>query len=85
MVPFFSPLGYISANAGPEGGEEPSGKDVLRLIQIRLTTPNLKKSPQPVKPIRLFICAHNEVLFAAPIRVNNPDCSSAKQRNVDGK
>jgi len=43
MVPFFSPLDYISANAGPEGGKEPSGKEVLRLIQIRLAIPSLRK------------------------------------------
>jgi hypothetical protein len=54
MVPFFSPLGSISANAGPEGGEEPSGEEVLRLIQIRLATPSVEKSHLLVKhePIR---------------------------------
>jgi hypothetical protein len=29
--------------AGPEGDEEPSGEDVLRLIQIRLATPSVEK------------------------------------------
>ena len=41
MVPFFPRSGYLSANAGLEGGEEPSGKEVLRLIQIRLAPPSL--------------------------------------------
>jgi hypothetical protein len=44
---------------GSGSGEEPSGENVLRLIQIRLTTPILEKitptcqanSPQPESPI----------------------------------
>jgi hypothetical protein len=42
VLPFFFPATSISAVAGPEGGEEPSGEDVLRLIQIRLATLSLE-------------------------------------------
>ena len=50
-IPFFSPL-VDSAIAGPEEAKNLSGEKVLRLIQIRLTTPSLEKSRQLVKPIR---------------------------------
>jgi hypothetical protein len=36
VLPFFSPLLYFSWIAGPEEAKNPSGGDVLRLIQIRL-------------------------------------------------
>jgi hypothetical protein len=36
---------------GSGRGEEPGGAKGLRLIQIRLTTPSLKKSRLAVKPI----------------------------------
>jgi hypothetical protein len=48
----------------------------------------------PQKPNRRFkfqksrqflIGVHNEALTVAAMRVGNPDGSSAKQRNVDGK
>jgi hypothetical protein len=37
----FSPLACFSGIAGPEEDEEPSGEDVLRLIQARSATPSL--------------------------------------------
>jgi hypothetical protein len=37
-----SNIAFTAANRGSGGGEEPSGGDVLRLIQIRLT-PSLEK------------------------------------------
>jgi hypothetical protein len=46
------PRDLIPPLAGLEEGEEPSGENVLRLIQIRLVTPSLKKSRLRVKAIR---------------------------------
>jgi hypothetical protein len=43
ILPFFSPLSCFSAIAGPEEDEEPSGANVLRLIQIRLAMLSLAK------------------------------------------
>jgi hypothetical protein len=40
-------------NAGPEKAKNLAGQKVLRLIQIRLAPPSLKKSRLPVKPIFL--------------------------------
>jgi hypothetical protein len=62
--------------AGPEWAKNLAGKNVLRLIQIRLTTRVWKKSRQPVKTIRrnanrrfefrkshqLFIRTHDETV-----------------------
>jgi hypothetical protein len=39
---FFFPATWISV-AGPEETKNPAGKEVLRLIQIRLATPSLAK------------------------------------------
>ena len=61
--------------------EEPSGEEVLRLIQIRLATPSLTKIPtcqtnsrrpdkqriKVQKRRQLFIRTHNETLSVAPI------------------
>jgi hypothetical protein len=52
VLPFCSPGDLIPPLAGLEEGEEPSGENVLRLIQIRLVTPSLKKSRLRVKAIR---------------------------------
>jgi hypothetical protein len=75
--------------AGPEETKNLAGK-VLRLIQIRLTTPSFEKltparqahSPHALiadsssnKRSQLFIRVHNEPLSVA-MRVRNPDCSS---------
>ena len=43
LVPFFPPPGLLFRFAGPEEAKEPSGGEVLRLIQIRLATPSLNK------------------------------------------
>jgi hypothetical protein len=43
ILPFFSPLSCFSGIAGPEEDEEPSGANVLRLIQIRLAKLSLAK------------------------------------------
>jgi hypothetical protein len=51
----FSPLSWFSAIAGPDGAKNLAGRNVLGLIQIRLTTSSLEKitsasqanSPQP--------------------------------------
>jgi hypothetical protein len=52
VLPFFFPAELIAAIAGPEGGEEPSGEEVLRLIQIRFSDAefgkNLAKLSSPV-------------------------------------
>jgi hypothetical protein len=55
VLPFFFPAILILLVAGSGRGEEPSGGEVLRLIQIRLVTPSVIKitpagqenSPQP--------------------------------------
>jgi len=87
MVPFFSPLGYISANAGPEGGEEPSEKEVLRLIQIRLSDAEFgENSPicqtnsrqariaasSSIEAVSFFIRTHNKALSVVAMCVGNP-------------
>jgi hypothetical protein len=43
MIPLSFPRCFDSRIAGPDGGEEPSGGNVLHLIQIRLVTPSLQK------------------------------------------
>jgi hypothetical protein len=43
VLPFVAPLGYVCASAGPEETKNQRGKEGLRLIQIRLTTPSLAK------------------------------------------
>jgi hypothetical protein len=69
--------------------EEPSGRIVLRLIQIRLATPSFEKistasqgnSATPNrrfefhKRSQLFIRVHNETLSVVAMRVCNPNCS----------
>src|SRR4029453_19494100 len=68
-------------------GEEPSGEKVLRLIQIRLTRRVLKKSRQPVKPIRrkvgLLIRVPQKVVSMSSARTTNrfpsPRCALAIQ------
>jgi hypothetical protein len=77
--------------AGPEGGEEPSGGNFLRLIQIRFTTPSLEKislacqDNSPAVPNRrfkfqkrrqLFIRARNETLSVAAMRVMTAGCDT---------
>jgi hypothetical protein len=52
VLPFFSPLRLDFWTAGPEETKNLAGQNVLRLIQIRLTTPSLEKTRQPVKTIR---------------------------------
>jgi hypothetical protein len=42
VLPFVGPLGYVCASAGPEETKNQRG-EILRLIQIRLTTPSLAK------------------------------------------
>ena len=49
---FLFPRYVDSVNCGSGRGEEPSGANVLRLIQIRLATPSLGKLRQLVKTIR---------------------------------
>jgi len=58
--------------AGPEGDEERSGEEVLRLIQIRLTTSSLAKNTlacQVNSPQRTGR-THNETLSAVAMRVS---------------
>jgi hypothetical protein len=43
VLPFFFPRYVDSAIRGSGRGEEPSGENVLRLIQIRFTAPSLGK------------------------------------------
>jgi hypothetical protein len=43
VLPFFFPATLILGFAGPGRGEEPSGANVRRLIQIRLVTPSMEK------------------------------------------
>ena len=52
VLPLFSPATLISAVARSGGGEEPSGANVLRLIQIRLSDAEFKKNV--AKPSRQF-------------------------------
>jgi len=74
--------------AGPEGDEERSGEEVLRLIQIRLTTASLEKSrpasqdnsPQRTgsrfqfqKRPQLFIRVHNKAISVVAVCVCNKD------------
>jgi len=47
---------------GSAGGEEPSGGNALRLIQIRLATASFEKSRQRVKPI----CREHESPIPVP-------------------
>jgi hypothetical protein len=42
VLPFVGPLGYVCASAGPEETKN-QREEILRLIQIRLTTPSLTK------------------------------------------
>jgi hypothetical protein len=79
-------------NCGSGRDEEPSGEEaVLRLIQIRLTTPSLEKiSPacqekfaasaerrfEFQKRGQLLICMHNEALSIVAVRIGNPDRSA---------
>jgi len=89
VLPSFSPLTLISVIAGPEGAKNLAG-NVLRLIQIRITTPSLgkissacqvnspKRANRPFhfhKRGQLFIRSHNEPLTVAAMRVTNEDCS----------
>jgi hypothetical protein len=46
---FLFPAKLLFGIAGPEEEEEPSGGNVLRLIQIRLTTPSFERSRWLVK------------------------------------
>ena len=86
---YFSPLGYFCGCESGRG-EEPSGGNVLRLIQIRLATPSLERI-WPVcqdkiaastnrrfkldKRRQLFLRSHDETLSIATMRVSNPDRS----------
>ena len=49
----FSPL-IVCGGCGSGKDEEPSGANVLRLIQIRLATPSLRKSRQLGKTIGII-------------------------------
>ena len=73
---------------GSGTGEEPSGANVLCLIQIRVTAPSLEKiaparqdNLQPRrrfqfdKRSQLFIRVHDEMLSVVAMRVRNPDRS----------
>jgi hypothetical protein len=86
------PASLHFSNCGSGGGEEPGGGNVLRLIQIRLATPSLRKSHPLVKlnpassanrrfksqkSSQDFIRVHNETLSLA-VRVSNPDRSPAR-------
>jgi hypothetical protein len=51
VLPFFFPLRGFRWRVRKET-KNAAGKEVLRLIQIRLATPSLEKTRQPVKPIR---------------------------------
>jgi hypothetical protein len=92
VLPFCFPATLILRIAGPEGGEEPAG-EVLRLIQIRLTTPSFEKislacqanSPQAriadlssTNAVSFFIRTHNETLTVITMSVTNEDCSPAR-------
>jgi len=43
VLPFVSPLAWISGIAGPEEAKNLAGVNALRLIQIRLATPSLEE------------------------------------------
>jgi hypothetical protein len=66
VLPFFSPAELDSGTAGPEGGEEPSGGKVLRLIRIRLAAASLQEMvlvsqanlPQNESPMNAVIETH---------------------------
>jgi hypothetical protein len=89
FLPFFFPARGDSVDCGSGRDEESSGENVLRLIQIRLTTSSLEKTRQFVKPIRrkpespirvpetqsAFIRTQNEPLSVVAMRVCNPDRS----------
>jgi hypothetical protein len=92
LLPFFFPRYIDSAIAGPEGAKNLAGKNVLRLIQIRLTTSSVEKitpacqanSPQAPnrrfkfhKRRQLFVGVDNETLSAVPMCVCNKDCRPA--------
>jgi hypothetical protein len=77
---FLFPRSVDSANPGPEGAKNPAGVNVLRLIQIRLTTVecgkdparlSTKKNATPTRRFNLhkssqhFIPAHDETLSVA--------------------
>jgi hypothetical protein len=90
ILPFFSPATLILRIAGPEGAKNLAGKNVLRLIQIRLTTSSVEKitpacqanslrariaDSQFQKRRQFFIRTHNETVSVIPVRVGNEDCS----------
>jgi hypothetical protein len=90
---FLFPRPVDSAVAGPEGAKNLAGEDVLRLIQIRLTTLKFGKNLVSLlsqfaasanrqfkfaKRSQLFIRTHNETLLGAAMRVGNEDRSPAR-------
>jgi hypothetical protein len=75
---------------GSGTGKEPSGANVLRLIQTRLSDAEFEKNVANLsnqfaasanhrfklnKSGQLFIRVHNETLSIVAMRVSNPDCS----------
>jgi hypothetical protein len=82
--------------AGPEETKNLAGRNVLRLIQIRIATSSLEEissgcqdnSPQTPnrrfqfhKSSQLFIRTHNETLSVVAVRVGNEDRSPVR---IDG-
>jgi hypothetical protein len=83
-----STRGHISSGCGVSEEAKNLAGNVLRLIQIRLTTPSLKKSQLFVKHngrkarvadsqfnkrAELFVGMHNETPSVVAMRVSNPD------------
>jgi hypothetical protein len=91
----FPPL-IVCGGCGSGKDEEPSGANVLRLIQIRVAMPSLAKiSParqansaqvqvaasSSKNAVSFSIRTHNETLSVVAMCVNNPDRSPAR---IDG-
>jgi hypothetical protein len=87
------PPALILLSAGLERDEEPSGEEVLRLIQIRFSDAEFGKNLAKLsnhfaasadrrfrfeKRTHYLIRTHNETLSVVAMRVNNPDRSSLR-------
>jgi hypothetical protein len=86
VVSFFFPAELIRWNCGSGRGEEPSGGKVLRLIQIRLATPSLRKISLGCQEIShqgqiADSSFTNAVSFSSACTTNrfSPRCASAIQ------
>jgi len=91
------PAELLLWNCGSGRDEEPSGGKVLRLIQIRLTTPKSEENYASLssqfaatpncrfefeKRGQFFICSHNETLPIIAVCISNPDSSPLRMNGL---